>query len=208
MKKSLYKTFCEKWKDGCGGSVCDRSKKVFCRGKVPCEVLFIGIAPGESEGSLGVPFIGPAGKLIDSIILRSLSSLSETREEYIRYAFTNLVLCMPRDEDGYKTDVPDDSDVESCSNRLVEFITLCNPKLIVCVGALVKDYIMSGWKRSLNKRINLALRREVSKIELTHPARILRSNIAQQELLIRRCVVTLQNAIWEFVLQSGRQASQ
>jgi DNA polymerase len=46
-------------------------EKVFFRGCVPCEVLFIGEAPGNDEDLYGEPFIGRAGKTLDSLILES-----------------------------------------------------------------------------------------------------------------------------------------
>lgn len=42
------------------------------RGDIPCDLLFIGEAPGVSEDALGQPFIGPAGKLLDQLIKSSV----------------------------------------------------------------------------------------------------------------------------------------
>src|SRR3990167_6241991 len=59
------------------------------RGFIPADVLFVGEAPGESEDALGEPFIGPARKLLDFIILKSLT------DNGFRYLIANCVVCTP-----------------------------------------------------------------------------------------------------------------
>src|SRR4051812_28157858 len=59
-------------------------------GRLPCDVLFIGEAPGSSEDALGLPFVGPAGDLLDQIKQRALPPETSC-------AFTNLVACYPRE---------------------------------------------------------------------------------------------------------------
>jgi uracil-DNA glycosylase len=75
-----------------------RHKVVLARGRVPCDVLFIGEAPGASEDVLGLPFVGPAGHMLDYIIERSIGEHNELRKEKglpgLRVAMTNLVCCM------------------------------------------------------------------------------------------------------------------
>ena len=76
VRKSLYQSHCEKWQDGCGAEICELANKVvLCRGRLPCDVLFIGEAPGESENVIGLPFVGPAGKLLDKMIKKGIGSL-------------------------------------------------------------------------------------------------------------------------------------
>lgn len=38
------------------------------RGRIPFDLLLVGEAPGESEDTLGYPFVGPAGRLLDYIV--------------------------------------------------------------------------------------------------------------------------------------------
>ena len=86
-----YQRHKAKWKD-CNGCELARQRKrvVLVRGYLPCQVLFIGEAPGSSEDLLGKPFIGPAGKLFDRILAESLP-------QGCRFALTNLVGCFPRE---------------------------------------------------------------------------------------------------------------
>jgi len=65
-----------RWSRGCGGPCCQAAKHVcLVRGTVPCDLLFVGEAPGSSEDVIGRPFVGPAGQLLDEICKRALSDL-------------------------------------------------------------------------------------------------------------------------------------
>lgn len=186
--------FVERWKD-C--TACPlhkgRERVVLARGDLPCDVLFIGEAPGESEDCLGAPFVGPAGQLLDRIVERSLAGGLGVGDDYreLRLCFTNLVCCIPRDPDGGKATEPDDEAIEACSVRLSEFVKLANPKLVVCVGSLARDWLEPGYKRSIR------LHQKIPLVDVVHPAAILRANVAQQGLMIQRSVVKLRNAVKE-----------
>ena len=182
---TLLQEFRRRWQDctACDLSGC-RSKMVLMRGTVPCDVLFVGEAPGKSEDVLGIPFVGPAGKLLDEMVARALPA---TRTS----AYTNLVCCLPLDERGDKTEEPPDEAIEACSLRLIEFVELANPKLICCVGKLAFDWLEPGYKHSIQ------LTKHVPLVRIEHPASILRQSYAQRDLSVQRAVVTLANAVEE-----------
>ena len=187
MMVSKYQLFVDKWKGGCGARICQEANRIcLARGQVPCDVLFCGEAPGESEDVIGSPFVGPAGQLLDHVICQALP-------DTVRYAITNLVGCIPRDDEGQKTIEPDDESVEACKPRLVEFIELCNPKLIVCVGNLARNWLDPGFKHSHK------LHKKIPQIHVYHPAYILRCNIAQRGLLIQRVIIQMRSAYEEYV---------
>lgn len=158
----------------CG--LCERRKKVVvARGSIPCDILFIGEAPGEGEDVIGKPFVGPAGKLLDHIIEQAIP------KEY-KVSFTNLVCCIPLDEDREKRE-PTKEEIFACRDRLVEFVEeLAKPKVIVLVGVLSKKYV-SGLK----------FKNDIPWVAVTHPAFILRANIAQRGLEIQRCISKLRD---------------
>jgi uracil-DNA glycosylase family 4 len=162
-----------------------RSKVVLCRGKLPCDVLFVGEAPGESEDVLGQPFVGPAGHLLDGIISRGLPGGT-------RAAFTNLIGCIPRDGEGGKLAAPSDESVKACSPRLVEFVGIASPRVVVCVGSEAWDWLDPEYKH----RIPVS---NVPLIKIVHPAAVLRANVAQRGLMVQRCVVTLRNMAEEYL---------
>jgi uracil-DNA glycosylase family 4 len=199
-----YQLLKARWEDGCGASICSGARKVFCRGALPCDVLFVGEAPGESEDALGQPFIGPAGKLLDRIlvVVGKYLWMSHPGVPWPRLAFANLVGCVPRDEDGEKAGPPCHQDIRHCSPRLRDIVDLARPRLIVAVGTLARDYLdrkMRGnvWEtdRTKGKKDRaLAAGAYVPRVDIVHPAAILRANEAQQGLMAQRAEVQLVTA--------------
>lgn len=163
------------------------------RGTIPCDILFVGEAPGESEDVLGRPFVGIAGKLLDTIIEQSIGAYNKAAAEQgghqFSYALTNLVACIPRGEDHKKVGEPDAECIEECKPRLEKLIEIASPKLIVAVGKLAEQYLEPGYKHSVD------VRRDITRISITHPAAILRANPTQKGLMVQRCRVTIVQAL-------------
>lgn len=170
-----------------------RTHVVFARGSIPCDVLFIGEAPGVSEDALGQPFVGPAGKLLDGIIRQAIGDKS--------YALTNLVGCYPKEEKDAGTNEPPNVAIKACSKRLKEFVRMCEPNLIVLVGKLAKRHVYGAAQFRLDDEAEqpewIPEGKFLNFVELVHPAAILRGNIAQRGLMLQRAVVTLSNAVDE-----------
>lgn len=176
------------WQNCQACELCDqRRNMVFSRGRVPCDILFIGEAPGLSEDVVGRPFVGPAGKLMDRIITEAL-----TGYEHMSYALTNLVCCFPKKQKEAGDNEPPPESIEACSKRLEEFVNLAEPRMIVCVGGLAQAWII-GTKG----RRHILTGYQGKLIAITHPAAILRMLLAQRPLVTRRCVVTIAEAIEE-----------
>ena len=86
----------ERWetlKAECAG--CDRcelgktrTNLVFGVGNENADIMFIGEGPGEQEDLQGIPFVGPAGKLLDTML--EIIHLDRTKV-YI----ANIVKCRP-----------------------------------------------------------------------------------------------------------------
>lgn len=187
-----------KWKNCQRCDLCHgRTQVVIARGQLPCDILFIGEAPGISEDVLGQPFKGPAGKLMDQIINRAFPGHIELAEDgwtenwilEVRIAFTNLVGCFPKEQKEEGINEPPDEAIKACAPRLQEIVKLADPKLIVCVGNLSRDWLDTKWKG------HIKLHCEIPMVAVTHPAAILRGNIAAQSLLIQKSVITIQNAV-------------
>jgi DNA polymerase len=63
---SRWSEHVERWKDCMACGLCRQRYRICLgRGTVPCDVLFIGEAPGAVENAQGLPFVGPAGQLLD-----------------------------------------------------------------------------------------------------------------------------------------------
>lgn len=162
-----------------------RTNVVLARGKVPADVLFIGEAPGRSEDVLGSPFLGPAGHLLDDQI-KAAGLLGN------RLAFTNLVGCIPleRDEDGTlsKVSEPPKASILACSPRVAEFVLLCRPKFLILVGGLAQK-----WTAKIPEVVDAVADKGITVVDVVHPAAILRAEVAQRAIAIRRVVAALEN---------------
>ena len=76
-----------------------RHHVVFGVGNETADVMFIGEGPGEQEDLQGIPFVGPAGKLLDDML--SIIDLSRRENIYI----ANIVKCRPpRNRDPLETE--------------------------------------------------------------------------------------------------------
>jgi uracil-DNA glycosylase family 4 len=111
-----------------------RTRAVPGEGPLNASIMFVGEAPGRSEDLEGRPFVGSAGKLLDSL----LSSIGVERGSvYI----TNVVKCRPP---GNRE--PFDSEVRACNPYLRRQISMIKPKIIVALGRIAGRtlYEMAG----------------------------------------------------------------
>lgn len=191
---TTYLQHVRQW-EGCEACKLHRGRRnmVFARGQIPADLVFIGEAPGESEDVIGRPFVGPAGRLLQDIIDDALQYRPATR-----FALTNLVCCIPRDEEGGKAGEPTDDAVRACEPRLEEFIRLARPKLLVLVGSLAERHVPK-------MLFSAGLLKTLPTVAIVHPAYILRIPLAARSLQIKRAVVTIQNAIEKYLYQEGDQ---
>jgi DNA polymerase len=101
-----------------------RTNVVFGVGDPEAELLFIGEGPGEQEDKQGEPFVGRAGKLLDTW-------LEILRLDRGQVYIANMVKCRPpgnRD--------PLNTEQEACADWLNRQLELIAPKLIVCLGRI------------------------------------------------------------------------
>ncbi len=97
---------------------------VFGEGNPKTDILFIGEGPGGDEDKLGRPFVGAAGKLLDRILAAAALKRDEV---YI----ANVVKCRPP---GNRQ--PKHNEIEACLPLLQGQISLIDPAIIVCLGAV------------------------------------------------------------------------
>lgn len=119
--------------NGCAGcTLCEtRHNLVFGDGNTGAEVMLIGEGPGEQEDLQGIPFVGPAGKLLDSML--EMIDLDRTRV-YI----ANMVKCRPpRNRD------PQENELAACRRWLDRQIALVDPKIVVCLGRIAAKALIS-----------------------------------------------------------------
>jgi DNA polymerase len=99
-----------------------RKRAVPGEGNPNAEVMLIGEAPGEVEDETGRPFVGAAGKLLNSL----LQDIGVDRSSlYI----TNVVKCRPPNNRD-----PTDEEINACKPYLIRQIAVVRPRRIVTLG--------------------------------------------------------------------------
>jgi uracil-DNA glycosylase family 4 len=114
-----------------GCTKCDlchgRTQTVFGTGNVKAKWLFVGEGPGRNEDLQGDPFVGPAGKLLDNMLLAM--GLKRDINVYI----ANVVKCRPTGSDG-RDRPPTSAESAACMPYLQRQIALIQPTVIVALG--------------------------------------------------------------------------
>lgn len=99
-----------------------RTRAVPGEGAENARVFFIGEGPGWHEDQTGRPFVGPAGKFLDELIV---SAGLKRADVFI----TNVVKCRPP---GNRDPMPDE--IEACRKYLDRQLEIIEPKAIVTLG--------------------------------------------------------------------------
>jgi DNA polymerase len=108
-----------------------RTQTVLGVGNRQADWMFIGEAPGAEEDAQGIPFVGKAGQLLTNM----LYAIKLKREEiYI----TNVIKCRPPDNRN-----PHQEEMIHCQAFLQRQIALIQPKLIIAVGKIAAQHLLT-----------------------------------------------------------------
>lgn len=140
-----------------------RNHVVFGVGNPDAELLFIGEAPGENEDLQGEPFVGRAGQLLDLY----LNGIGLDRGENIYIA--NILKCRPP-----KNRDPKPEETQACLPWLRELTKIMRPKIIVCVGRIAAQVIISPDFRVTKEHGVFFNRNGTLLMGTFHPAALLR----------------------------------
>ena len=148
-----------------------RTNVVFGVGSREAEIMFVGEGPGKNEDEQGEPFVGLAGQLLDKILLAA--GFSRRENVYI----ANMVKCRPpanRD--------PERDEVDACIGWLREQTRLLSPKIIVCLGRVAAQYIISPAFKVTKQHGELIRRGGTYLMGTFHPAAILRNPANKEDM--------------------------
>ena len=147
---------------------------VFADGDQNSRLMFVGEAPGAEEDRRGLPFVGPAGRLLDKM----LAAIGLSREDvYI----TNILPWRPP---GNRT--PTDSEIAACLPFLERHIELVNPDILLFVGGTSAKTLLrrqEGIMRLRGKWLTYEPQEgcPVTARALLHPAYLLRQPAQKRE---------------------------
>lgn len=141
-----------------------RKNTVFGVGNENADLMLIGEAPGADEDTQGEPFVGRAGKLLDSM----LGAIGLSREQVF---IANILKCRPPNNEN-----PTPEQAETCRPYLDRQIELIQPKAILALGAVAAHNLL-GVETPIGQLRGTVF--ELSKSEIPviptyHPAYLLR----------------------------------
>ncbi len=148
-----------------------RTNCVFGTGDINADVLFVGEAPGDNEDKTGVPFVGRAGKLLDSYLF----AVDIPRENvYI----ANILKCRPPHN---RDPLPAEED--ACIGFLRRQVKLINPKIIVCLGRIAAERLIKPDFKITREHGKLFKKGNYVMTAVYHPAFLLRNPTKKEEML-------------------------
>jgi len=146
-----------------------RTKAVPGEGAENAEIMFIGEAPGWHEDQQGRPFVGPAGKFLDDLLV----SIKLKRDQvYI----TNVIKTRPPNN---RDPLPDE--ISNCRPFLDKQLELIHPKMIVTLGRYSMAMFFPG--NTISKIHGTAQKRDgVLYFAMYHPAAALHQQSLRQTI--------------------------
>ena len=97
-------------------------------GPIPCDLMFVGEAPGKDEDRVGVPFVGVSGRCLRS-------SLEQLNIKI--YYLANVLRCRPPENRD-----PTIEEMRSCSRFLEYELSIVKPRVIVPLGNIALRYFL------------------------------------------------------------------
>ncbi len=145
-----------------------RKNVVIGRGNIHSKLLLVGEGPGKQEDEQGLPFVGPAGKLL-SLLLDALLIKEDM------YYITNIVKCRPP-----LNRVPYEEEANMCMPYLRNQVRLINPKIIVCMGATSIKYLVDKNEKITQIRGQWIKKQQFWMMPTFHPAALLRDETKKE----------------------------
>ena len=146
-----------------------RTNLVFGDGNPRAKLMLVGEGPGQQEDLSGVPFVGPAGQLLD----RMLEIIDLDRS---RYYITNIVKCRPP----HNRD-PLAQEQDACIGYLRTQTRLIRPKLIVCLGRIAAMRLIRPDYRITREHGQWVQKGDFWMTAIYHPSALLRDESKRPE---------------------------
>lgn len=174
---------CELWRNATQG--------VPGQGPASARVMVVGEQPGDQEDLQGAPFVGPAGRLLDTAFERA----GLARE---RVYMTNAVKHFKWEPRGkrrlHKT--PAQQEIEACGYWLESELDAVRPAVVVALGATALKAVLGKKTVTISKVLGMAIEQEGRTVIATyHPSYVLRvPDQAARQAAFERIVDALEMA--------------
>ena len=141
-----------------------RINVVVGKGNEKANLVIIGEGPGEQEDKSGLPFVGRAGKMLDTAL--AAVNIDPLEDCYI----TNIVKCRPPNNRK-----PTASESAACMPWLNKQIELLSPKIIVLAGSTATESFL-GVKEPISKIRGKWIEKDnIKYMPIFHPSYLLRN---------------------------------
>jgi DNA polymerase len=154
---------CELYKRG--------TQTVFGEGPRKAEVMLVGEQPGDAEDLAGHPFVGPAGRLLDT-------ALEEAGIDRRQVYVTNVVKHFKWEPRGKRRihAKPNAAEIGACRPWLEVEIALVKPRVLVCLGATAAQALL-GKSFKVSRQRGTLVPSPLAPIVMAtvHPSSILRA---------------------------------
>ncbi len=141
-----------------------RKNVVVGKGNESAHVVIIGEGPGEQEDITGLPFVGRAGKMLDTAL--SSVDIDPLEDCYI----TNIVKCRPPNNRK-----PSAAESEACMPWLNEQVNLLKPKIIILAGSTAVQSFL-GINEPISKIRGQWIEKDnIKYMPIFHPSYLLRN---------------------------------
>jgi uracil-DNA glycosylase len=176
---------CELWEPA--------TQVVFSAGNPRARLLLVGEQPGDVEDREGIPFVGPAGKLLQR-------ALGEAGVAVADVYVTNAVKHFRFTERGKRRihQTPQMSHIKACRPWLTAEITVVDPELIVCLGSTAAKALLGPAFKVTQQRGQVLEQdtpvgvRQV--LATVHPSSVLRGDPADRDEAFAGLVADLRVA--------------
>ena len=130
---------CELWRTG--------TQTVFGQGAAGARLMLVGEQPGDKEDLAGLPFVGPAGRVLDQ-------GLEEAGIDRSTVYVTNAVKHFKWKAQGKRRihQRPDAAEIRACRPWLDAELEAVRPRIVVCLGATAAQAILGRGFRVTKQR--------------------------------------------------------
>jgi DNA polymerase len=170
---------CDLWKTG--------TQTVFGEGPPAAEVMLVGEQPGDREDVEGHPFVGPAGKVLDT-------ALERAGIDRDRVYLTNVVKHFKWRPRGKRRihQKPNLEEIRACLPWLEGELQAVKPRVLVCLGAVAAQALLGREfrvSREHGRWVDSPLAERVT--ATVHPSSILRRDPDERETALNELVEDL-----------------
>ncbi|MEJ5915478.1 UdgX family uracil-DNA binding protein [Pseudokineococcus sp. 1T1Z-3] len=165
---------CELWEPA--------TQVVFSAGVVTGRVALVGEQPGDVEDQRGIPFVGPAGRLLQEAVAEA----GLAREDvYVTNAVKHFRFSQSAPGNRRIHATPDAGHVTACKPWLAAELVAVDPDVVVVLGATAAKALLGPSFRVTRER-GVVLERETSRgtkrfVATIHPSAVLRTPAPERE---------------------------